>query len=108
MSAMSDVIRRNGDALKAIICCKLCCIVSAKRERCTGIISISVFNQNLECKCECKIEVIDNEDVESAAKLRYSAIINPLRGGHVSYGHYDETEKPLQSYDWYSEIRRGE
>ncbi|EGI65450.1 hypothetical protein G5I_06072 [Acromyrmex echinatior] len=52
-------------------------------------------------------EDIDNEDVENAAELRYSAIINPLRGGHVTYGHYDETEKPLQSYDWYSEIRRG-
>ncbi|KYN18954.1 hypothetical protein ALC57_08627, partial [Trachymyrmex cornetzi] len=30
-----------------------------------------------------KTENVDNKDVESAAELRYSAIINPLRGGHI-------------------------
>ncbi|KYQ47051.1 hypothetical protein ALC60_13934 [Trachymyrmex zeteki] len=30
-----------------------------------------------------KTEDIDNDYVESAAELRYSAIINPLRGGHT-------------------------
>lgn len=79
---MSDVIRRNGDALKAITCRKL---LHCQRE--ARALHRNYFYFYLQPKSRRmlvrKTEDIDNDYVESAAELRYSAIINPLRGGHV-------------------------
>lgn len=104
---MLEAIRWNGDALKAITCYKLHCQRGAKAwyRNCVFLFLFLDQNRRVLERRAGNAEYMDSNERRKIRAL-YSTIINPLRA--VMYGHYEETEKPLQSFDWYSEIGRGE
>ncbi|KYM95674.1 hypothetical protein ALC62_13677, partial [Cyphomyrmex costatus] len=61
--------------------------LSVIRKRCGPPTDVITTCVRLKTSTYSRTEDMDNEDVENA-----------------TYDHYDETEKPLQSFDWYSEI----